>query len=404
MAPAAAGGRLNSVLVLACAQALTGTGLIVLVLLGGIVAAEMAPRPSWATLPISLAVVAVALTTAPSALLMRCIGRRAGFMFGACVGASGATLAAIALLQQDFWLLCGAGLMFGASSAFNQQYRFAAAEAVAPEQVSRAVSFILLGNLGAALIGPPAGLAASHWIAGAQYAGSFLVIALIYLAAVGVLWQLRLPAAAASMAQPRMRSAAGLIAEPRFRIAVLAGVVSFGVMSFVMTAAPISMHSHHHYSVAATSWVIQSHVVAMFLPSLFTGQLIARYGERAMMLWGAALLAGCVVVSLLGQSVMHYWSGLVLLGVGWNLLFVAGTTLLAREFGGVDRHRAQAINEFTVFGTQACVSLLAGVTVHRMGWEVLNAVTLPLLAVMMLTALRMQQRSRLGAATETGKT
>src|SRR5690606_20636682 len=147
MTMARAEGRLSCVLVLTCAQALTGTGLIVLVLLGGIVAAELAPRPSWATLPISLAVVAVALTTAPAALLMRRTGRRAGFMLGACVGASGAMLAAIALVRQDFWLLCGAGLMFGASSAFNQQYRFAAAESVAPEKVSRAVSFILLGNL-----------------------------------------------------------------------------------------------------------------------------------------------------------------------------------------------------------------------------------------------------------------
>ena len=403
MASAAAGGRLNSVLVLACAQALTGTGLIVLVLLGGIVAAELAPRPSWATLPISLAVVAVALTTAPAALLMRRTGRRAGFMLGAFIGASGATLAAIALARQDFWLLCGAGLMFGASSAFNQQYRFAAAEAVAPERVSRAVSFILLGNLGAALIGPPAGIAARNWIAGAEYAGSFLVVALIYLAAIAVLWQLRLPASAVPDLRQQARSATGLIAESRFRIAVLAGVVSFGVMSFVMTAAPISMHMHHHYSVAATSWVIQSHVMAMFLPSLFTGHLIGRYGERAMMLWGAALLAGCVLVSLLGQAVMHYWSGLVLLGVGWNLLFVAGTTLLAREFAGVDRHRAQAINEFTVFGTQACVSLLAGVAVHRMGWEVLNAATLPLLALMVLAAMRLQRRDRFAGVAESGR-
>ncbi len=391
-------GRLSGVLVLTCAQALTGTGLIVLVLLGGIVAEQLAPRPAWVTLPISMAVIAVALTTAPAALLMRRIGRRAGFMFGAGVGASGALLASLALARDSFGLFCAASMLFGASTAFNQQYRFAAAESVAPDKVSRAVSFILLGNLGAALIGPPVGLAGRAWIAGADYAGSFIAVALLYLLAIGVLSQLHLPAMAVQAAQARARSARELLAEPRFRIAVLAGVAAFGVMSFVMTAAPISMHVHHHYSVAAASWVIQSHVMAMFLPSLFSGRLIARFGERAVMMWGSALLAGCAAVSVTGHGLMHFWWGLVLLGVGWNLLFVAGTTLLAREFGGVDRHRAQAMNEFIVFGTQACVSLLAGVAVHRMGWEVLNLATLPLLALMMLAASRLTgERMAVGA-------
>ncbi len=390
-------GRLNSVLVLACAQALTGTGLIVLVLLAGIVATDFAPRPAWATLPISLSVVAVALTTAPAALLMRRIGRRAGFMAGAGIGATGALLAALALARHDFWLLCFASLFFGMGTAFNQQYRFAAAEAVPLQQVSRAVSFILLGNLGAALIGPPVALAARHWLAGAEYAGSFLATAAFYLVAIAVLWQLRLPVAVGGPAQGSARPVRGLAADPRFRIAVFAGVVSFGVMSFVMTAAPISMHVHHGYSVAATSWVIQSHVMAMFLPSLFSGHLIARFGERAMMLCGSALLAGCALVSLTGQGVMHYWWGLALLGVGWNLLFVAGTTLLAREFGGAERHRAQALNEFTVFGTQACVSLLAGVAVHRLGWESLNVVTLLPLALMVVMAARMRARAAVPA-------
>jgi MFS family permease len=201
---------------------------------------------------------------------------------------------------------------------------------------------------------------------------------------------LRLPPAQSQASQGRARSVSELMGEPALRVAVLAGVVASGVMSFVMTAAPLSMHVHHHHSVEATAWVIQSHVLAMFLPSLFSGRLVARFGERAIMICGAALLAGCAVASMLGQQVVHFWWGLVLLGVGWNLLFVAGTTLLAREFGGVDRHRAQALNEFTVFGVQACVSLLVGVAVHRIGWQVLNLATLPLLALMMLAAVRRQ--------------
>ncbi|HWL61581.1 MAG TPA: MFS transporter [Steroidobacteraceae bacterium] len=382
---------MNSVLVLACAQALTATGLTVLVLLGGIVAAELAPRESLATVPISMAVVAVAFTTAPAALLMRRIGRKAGFILGASIGAGAALFTALAIARGSFMMLCAGSALFGASTAFTQQYRFAAAESVAPAQVSRAVSWILLGSLAAALIGPPLALLARRWLPAAEYSGSFVAVAGLYVLGIGVLSRLRLAVPAAQAAQGRARNAAELLSEPTFRVAVLAGVVAFGVMSFVMTAAPISMHVHHDHSVESTTWVIQSHVVAMFLPSLFTGRLVAHFGERAMMLLGAVLLAGCAGVSLVGQQVVHYWLGLVLLGLGWNLLFVSGTTLLAKGYGGVDRHRAQAINEFIVFGVQSCVSLLAGVAVSRLGWEMLNLATLPLLALMLMVTWRLRR-------------
>lgn len=260
-----------------------------------------------------------------------------------------------------------------------------------PEKVSRAVSLILLGNLGAALIGPPLALAARHWFQAPEYTGSFVVIAGVYLVAIALLSQVRVPAPSGRAAAGTGRPVASLLGDARFRVAVLAGVVSFGVMSFVMTAAPISMHVHHQHSVEAAGWVIQSHVMAMFLPSLASGRLIARFGERVMMLWGVALLTGCALVSLSGHALAQYWAALVLLGVGWNLLFVAGTTLLAREFSDENRHRVQAMNESIVFGTQASVSLLAGVAVHRLGWEMLNLATLPLLAVMVLAAGRLRR-------------
>jgi MFS family permease len=378
---------LDSVFVLACAQALTATGLTVLILLGGIVAAGLAPSSAWATVPVSLAVVAVALTTAPAVLIMRRIGRRNGFLVGAGLGATAASVTAFAISRGSFGLFCTGAMMFGSGTAFTQQYRFAAAECVPPDRVSRAVSWILLGSLGAALIGPPLALLARNWLP-VEYAGSFVAVALLYLLAIGVLSTLRLPPPAAAAATGRARSLGELLREPRYRLAVLSGIVAFGVMSFVMTAAPISMHVHHDHSVESTTWVIQSHVLAMFLPSLFTGRLVGHFGERPMMILGAALLAACAGVAMLGALVMHYWWGLVLLGLGWNLLFVSGTTMLAREFGGVDRHRAQALNEFTVFGVQACVSLLAGVAVHQLGWQLLNLATLPLLALMMLAAMR----------------
>lgn len=386
---------------LATAQMLGSSGLTVTVILGGIIAADIAPRPSLATVPISLAIVATALTTVPASLLMRRIGRRAGFIFGASVGLIGGLVAAQAVILANFLLFCTATLLLGSSMAFTQQYRFAAAESAPPERLSQAISYVLVGGLGAALVNPQLALAARWLIPGTLYAGSFVAVSILYAATIAVLWRLTVP-------PPFMpRPAAGgdaprtPFATPQFRMAVFAGACAYAVMSFVMTAAPISMHHIDHHDVEATTWVVQSHVLAMYLPSLFTGHVIARFGERNVMMWGGALLASCAGVSLFGHELMHYWLGLVTLGLGWNLLFVAGTTLLSRTVDPANRHRAQALNDFTVFGSQACASLLAGLAVQLIGWQALNLVTLPLLAAMIFTASRLRSEAPPLAAVRT---
>jgi MFS family permease len=383
---------------LAAAQMLGSSGLTVTVILGGIVAADIAPRPSFATVPISLAIVATALTTIPASLLMRRIGRRTGFMAGAAVGLLGGLVAAQAVMSANFLLFCVATVLLGSSMAFTQQYRFAAAESAPPERLSQAVSYVLVGGLGAAIVNPQLALAARWLIPGTQYAGSFLAVSILYAATMAVLSRLNVPrptvpwpATASTAPQPHF-------ATPQYRMAVFAGACAYAVMSFVMTAAPISMHHIDHHNLEATTWVVQSHVLAMYLPSLFTGNVIARFGERKVMMWGGALLATCAGVSLFGHQLMHYWLGLVTLGLGWNLLFVAGTTLLSRSVDPASRHRAQALNDFTVFGSQACASLLAGLAVQLIGWRALNLVTLPLLAAMIFTASRLRSEAEPSAA------
>jgi MFS family permease len=375
---------------LAAAQMLGSSGLTVVVILGGIVATQIAPRPSLATVPLSLAIVATALTTIPASLLMRRIGRRAGFMVGASVGLVGGLVAAQAIIVADFLMFCAATLLMGSSMAFTQQYRFAAAESAPPERLSQAVSYVLIGSLGAAIVNPQLALAARWLVPGTQYAGSFIAVALLYAATIVVLSRLQVHAP--SVPRPTLASDAPRtpFATPQLRMAVFAGACAYAVMSFVMTAAPISMHNFDHHNVEATTWVIQSHVLAMYLPSLFTGHVIARFGERKVMIWGGVILSSCAVVSLFGHQFMHYWLGLVALGLGWNLLFVAGTTLLARSVDPASRHRAQALNDFVVFGSQACASLLAGLAVQQIGWQALNLVTLPLLAAMIFTAIRLR--------------
>lgn len=377
-----------NVRILFAAQVLTGSGLTAVVLFGGILSAKLAPDPSWATLPVSLAVVGMALSTIPASLLMRSVGRRLGLITGAGAGVLASLLCAYAISQANFALFCIGSMLYGTSTAFSMQYRFVAAESVPPERAGQAISYVLLGGVGSALIGPQAAMAARSWWSQHEYAGSFALVGVMYAIGALVLANLRAPQRISTTVADDGPSIRELISQPILRTAVLAGAVAFGVMSFIMTAAPVSMHSVHHHSAQAITWTIQSHILAMYLPSLFSGTLVARYGERVMMLYGSFLLAASAVVSLVGHGVPHYWIGLVLLGAGWNLLFTAGTALLATHYTGPERHRAQGINDFVVFTSQACVSFLAGVAVLELGWEWTNLSVLPLLALMIWIASR----------------
>jgi MFS family permease len=235
-------------------------------------------------------------------------------------------------------------------------------------------------------------MAARTWVANHEYVGSFYVVGVLYALGAIVLSRLRPTESSSATSSAAGPTVSELIREPMLRRAVLAGAVAYCVMSFIMTAAPVSMHSIDHHSVKAITWTIQSHIIAMFLPSLISGRLIARFGERAMMFAGTLLLAASAIISLIGHEVPHYWVGLVLLGAGWNFLFTAGTALLATHYTGVERHRAQAINDLVVFTCQACVSLLAGLAVTKLGWQWTNLSVMPLLALTLWVASRKTER------------
>ena len=387
---------MRNVYVLALAQALSAAGMMTVFLLGGILGSQLAPMPQLATLPVALTIVGLAATAVPAALLMERIGRRNAFVASASLAAVAALAVAWAVTQQSFVLLCAATLVLGANLAFQQQHRFAAAESVPPGRVSHAVSMVMIGTLVAAAIGPQVALARKDLVAGHEYAGSFIGVAGLLAAAALVLTRctagLPLEHHAAT---GDARALPEVVRQPMFLIAVAASVVSYAVMSFIMTATPISMHVHDHHSDTDTAWVIQSHLLAMYGPSLFSGRLVARIGVRAGMALGLALMFVCVAIASAGRDLMHYWWGLVLLGIGWNLLFVAGTTLLTTTYRTAERFRAQAVNEFSVFGTQALASLLAGPAIHALGWRTLNLATLVPLALFAAALLAWPgQRSR----------
>lgn len=361
-------------------QMISGTGAIVLVTLGGVIGFELAAERALATLPVSIMVVSVALTAIPASMLMRAIGRRRGFAAASLSAAASVILAAYAVMSTSFALFVVAAGVFGINMAFSQQYRFAAAESVAPEHAARAISLVLVGAIGGAFIGPELVRVGEHAIPNARFGGTLVAVAALYVLQ-SILFMLLEPLHGeykGGHGGPQ-RPLAAIARQPMFIMAVLAGTVAYGVMTLIMTATPLSMHVNDGYSIGETARIIRSHVLGMYVPSLFSGYLMERLGLGRMMATGAAALTLACLIGLQGHSYMHYWFALVLLGIGWNFLYVGGTTMLTLTYSMAERFKAQAVNELSVFGTSATASLLAGTIMYFQGWSTLVLLPLPLL-------------------------
>ncbi|MDH3778372.1 MAG: MFS transporter [Gammaproteobacteria bacterium] len=370
----------RNLIVLVTCQMISATATISLVTLGGIIGMTLTSNKAFVTLPLSLMVVAVAATAIPATMLMRRIGRRFGFALAAVFAAIGMFIGVFALIHSSFTLFCTAAMMLGANGAFTQQYRYAAAESVAPEYVARAISFVLLGPIGGAFLGKELATRGQDWIEGIPYAGTMAALGVLFVLQAILLLALREPEVHEEH-EPRHsdRSLKEIIRQPVFFTAVFGGVVAYGIMTLIMTATPLSMHVNEGYSLEDTSSVIRAHVLAMYVPSLFAGFLIERLGVTRLMMAGTAGLLATSIIGLQGHALMHYWWALVLLGVGWNFLYVGGTTLLTYSYSMAERFRAQGVNEFLVFGMSASASLLAGTVMFYFGWTTLMLVPIPVL-------------------------
>jgi len=369
----------NLAILLFC-QLISATGSIVMVTLGGIIGSTLTANKAWATLPVTMMVVAVAATTVPATLLMRRIGRSRGFALASGSAIVAVLVAVAALSIKSFAVFLAAGMLFGINMAFTQQYRYAAAESVAAADVPKAVSFILLGSIGGALVGPELATRGQNWVTATPYAGTMLSLAALY--ALQALMFLKLEGLGDDTHDPTVdtdKPIRDIVLQPVYIVAVLGGTAGYGLMTLVMTATPLSMHINDGFSIDETASVIRAHVLAMYVPSLLSGLLIGRFGVVRLMFVGALLLLVTSIVGLNGHSLMHYWWALILLGVGWNFLYVGGTTMLTYTYSLRERFRAQAVNEFLVFGMSATASLLAGTVMHYFGWFRLMLIPIPIL-------------------------
>lgn len=380
--------------VLALASALNMSGATMMALLGGLVGKQLAPDPALATLPASLSVVGLAAAVIPANMLAQKIGRKRLFQLSAVGAGLAALLAAWAVYTGSFVLFSVSAVLIGLNNAVGQQYRFAAAEAGPAAEAGRAVSIVLLGGILAGYFGPEIARRTSLLIPASVYVGSFLSLALLYWLGAGVVSgtsSSRSGKASSSTTAGGQRTLRAIALQPVFMTAVLSAVVAAGVMTLIMTATPLHLEEHA-FSLDDITLVIQSHIVAMFLPSLISGWLVDRLGVVRLMLLGVLALAGTVTIGLISQSLLQYWWALVLLGVGWNFLFVGSTVLLMRAYTPAERFKAQGLNDFILFGAQALTTFTAGTLISLASWEALLLVNAPVLALTLAVLLGVRRR------------
>jgi len=377
---------LRNILILLVCQLISATGAIVMVTLGGIIGSKLTENPAFATLPISIMVISIAATTVPATILMKKVGRKLGFSLASLCSVMAVSLAAYALNASSFFIFIIAAGLFGINMAFTQQYRYAAAESVDSRFVPRAISVVLLGAIGGAMVGPELVRYGQFFFPSVQYAGTLGAVAVLYLVQAALFFVLGPIRGDDSDSHSNGQRPIGeIIRQPVFLVAVLGGVTAYGVMTLIMTATPLSMHINDGFSLEETAGIIRAHVLGMYVPSLFSGFLIEKLGTVRMMSFGALALLVASLIGMQGHAYVHYWYALILLGVGWNFLYVGGTTMLTLTYSMNERFKAQAVNEFTVFGISASASLLAGTVIHLYGWFTLVVLPLPLLALMLVS-------------------
>ena len=384
----------KNLFVLSLSQIFSFTAAPVTVFLSGIIGSQISPLKSLSTLPMSISVVGIAIGAIFATKVMSLIGRKAGFIFAALGNSLVSLSAAYSIIDKNFFMFCFVNFFLGVGMAFTHQYRFAAAESVDKDKAPKAISIILLGGIVSAGIGPGFANYAKNIVSDHLYAGSYLALAVLtFIPSILFLFysntskiELKIKYSGRSYLQ--------LISQPRYLQAIVASAFGYAIMTFLMTATPLSMHVIDNISITRTSIVIQLHVACMFLPSLITGYLIKRFGHSKIMYMGVLLYTVTVLASFFDQTFQNYIFALVFLGFGWNFLFISGTSLLVLTYSEEEKFKAQGLNDFIVYSVHAIGSLSAGVLIVLTNWKIMNIICIPLMILIILTTLRAEALSK----------
>jgi len=395
---ASADNTRRNVLLLALCQGLSNSGMTMLITVAALVGHMLASDKTLATLPLALQWTATMATTIPASLLMRRFGRRIGLSAGVTIFGFGGLLGVWALKVSSFEIFCAACMCVGAGNAFAQYYRFAAADAAPENFKSKAISLVLAGGVVAAIVGPELAKTTIHWLP-MLYGGCYAALSLIAVTILVVLQGVRIPPLTSEQRRNTGRPLSQIAKQPVFVVALLSGALGFGSMTLIMTATPLAMVGCG-FAFSDTATVIQGHVLAMFLPSFFTGSLIQRFGNLRIIAIGCLLTAGCLVANMSGIAFANFSIGLALLGLGWNFMFVGGSTLLTKAYTVEERAKTQAANDFLVFSSSVVGAFSSGMLQTKFGWVAVNAGIAPamLLALIAVIWLALRQRNAIAGA------
>jgi MFS family permease len=388
----------RNVMVLSATQSTLQITGVTMIAITGLAGYALSDNKAFATVPLTCYVLGSAMTTIPASLLMKSIGRRAGFQTGTSIGMAGAAICSLAVYLASFWLLCAGMMVMGMYTAFGKYYRFAAADAASESFRAKAISFTLAGGILGGIIGPEMAKRTKDIFADHVYMGSYMSLMFVCLLATLLLTRLDIPKLSEHDQKDPGRPLSVIMRQPVFVVAVLASMLSYGIMNLMMTSTPLAMRAHdHHFNDAA--FVLEWHVIGMYAPSFFTGSLIYRFGVLNVILAGIVLLFLCIVSALAGTALINFWTAMFLLGVGWNFMYVGGSALLTECYTPAERAKTQAANDFLIFVTMAISSMSSGLLLNKSGWHAVNLGSIPflLLATAATLWLMWQRRARPGA-------
>ena len=380
----------RTVFMLALCQGLLLTNTVILMAVNALTGFMLADNKMFATLPAMTYVIGSALTAMPMSAFMRRRGRRRGFITGSMLAMMGACICAAAVMAKSFWGVCLGTFFVGCYNATGGFYRFAAADAVTGNDKARAISLVLAGGIVGGLIGPESAKLSKDWLP-VTYAGTYLSLVAFAIVAVAVQSRLKLPPVAAETHDKPARPLREIARQPKFVVALLSAALGYGVMNLLMVATPLAMNFCGHPFKEGV-FVLEWHVVGMFLPSFFTGDLIKRFGALNVIIAGTLLNFAAICIALSGVTVWHFWFALVVLGTGWNFMFIGGTALLTESYLPHEKTRVQGFNDMMIFATMAVSSSSAGVLVNAKGWEIVNYAAVPFVTVALIAAIWLASR------------
>ena len=384
----------KNLFLLTASQVFGFTAANVTVFLSGIIGSQLSTIKSLSTLPPSIYIVGIAVSTIFAAKIMSIIGRRLGFVLASIASSISCLIAAYSITVENFIIFCFACFILGTGMAFIHQYRFAAAESVEKDKAPKAISTLLLAGIVSAFIGISLANYTKDFISDHLYVGSYLMLAILTLMPAFFLFFFKNKSETSfeSKEEIKTRGYFEFLCEPRFLQAITAASFAYVVMAFLMTATPISMHIIHNMSLEKTGLVIQFHVLSMFLPSLVTGTLIKKFGYSKMMYLGVIFYVLTILMSFFDPSFITYLFGLIFLGIGWNFLFVTGTSLLVTTYTPEEKFKAQGFNDLVVFSFTAISSLSAGILISMTSWKSVNLLCIPFLILIIASILNADLR------------